>query len=234
MDDSRGAQMKFHFILLTSFFFSLSAFAYTFDENVPKAIQDQITNDLAFVSTIKGSNQSDLHKQVFGELSGETYSRFFNSRIESIGMNACGSKNAVACVIPFMDTSKMWLTHNYAKFSHPQIARLMIVFHESRHTEGDNSFWNHSYCPSPFLDVQGKPIQSIWTGSNLAGEPACDETAYGSYGSSTIMLKNISKFCTNCSEKVKMDAEIYADDQFKRIIDPDAIEQMQRDLYHST
>jgi cyclophilin family peptidyl-prolyl cis-trans isomerase len=54
----------------------------------------------------------------------------------------------------------------------------------------------------------------------------------GSYGSSMIMLKNISKYCTNCSDKVKLDAGIYADDQFKRIIDEKAIQDIMSDLYH--
>jgi hypothetical protein len=111
----------------------------------------------------------------------------------------------------------MWLTENFIKFSHPQIARLMVVYHEARHTEAKSGFWGHDTCPTPFLDEDGKPMSSIWTGAPLAGEAACDSTAFGSYGSSTIMLKNISKFCENCSDKVKMDADMYATNQLGRI-----------------
>jgi hypothetical protein len=74
-------------------------------------------------------------------------------------------------------------------------------------------------------------VKSIWTGETLAGEPACDITPFGSYGSSMIMLKNVQKFCTNCTDKVKMDAGLYADDQFKRLIDANAIAQVKKDLY---
>ena len=107
----------------------------------------------------------------------------------------------------------------------------MVVFHEARHTETMNGNWPHATCPTPFLDAEGKDKRSIWTGATLAGEPACDRTPLGSYGSSTIMLKNIQKYCDNCSDKVKMDAGLYADDQFGRIISDSARRQMQDDLY---
>jgi hypothetical protein len=209
----------------------VAAFAYTFDNDVPANIKAQMLDDLNFVGTIQGSQASPLHQQIFGQVNGATYSQFFSSRVQSVGMNGCGDGNAVACVIPMEDSSKIWLTQNYIKFSHPQIARLMVVFHESRHTEDANNNWPHATCPTPFLDKDGSDMKSIWTGAALAGEPACDETPFGSYGSSMIMLKNISKFCTNCSDKVKMDAGIYADDQFKRLIGQDAISQVTQDLY---
>lgn len=83
----------------------------------------------------------------------------------------------------------MFLTNNFIKFSHPQIARMMVVFHESRHSEVKNRNWPHDDCPSPYVDENGKDIVSIWTGAQVAGMPACDSTPFGSYGSSTIMLK---------------------------------------------
>jgi hypothetical protein len=209
----------------------VAAFAYTFDNDVPANIKAQMLDDLNFVGTIQGSQASPLHQQIFGQVDGATYNQFFSSRVQSVGMNGCGDGNAVACVIPMEDSSKIWLTQNYIKFSHPQIARLMVVFHESRHTEDANNNWPHATCPTPFLDKDGSDMKSIWTGAPLAGEPACDTTPFGSYGSSMIMLKNISKFCTNCGDKVKMDAGIYADDQFKRLIGQDAISQVTQDLY---
>jgi hypothetical protein len=207
------------------------AHAYTFDSDVPADIQAQMQADLSFIGTIQGTTASKLHQQIFGLVDGATYTKFFSDRVQSVGMNDCGDQNAVACVIPFEDSTKIWLTQNYIKFSHPQIARLMVVFHESRHTEDSNGNWPHATCPTPFTDDHGQPMNSIWTGASLAGEPACDTTPFGSYGSSMIMLKNVQKFCTNCSDKVKMDAGIYADDQFKRVIAADAIQQIKDDLY---
>ena len=88
----------------------------------------------------------------------------------------------------------------------------------------------HDTCPRPFLDANGKDMTSIWTGAKLEGQPACDSTYQGSYGSSTIMLKNVAKFCTNCSDKVKMDADIYANDQLGRIDRPNVKKAMQDDF----
>ncbi len=204
---------------------------FTFDSDVPADIKDQMLADLDFIKTIQGSGATPLHQQIFGSVDGKGYYDWFDARVTAIGMNDCGSAKAVACVIPFRNPSKMWLTKNFVQFSHPQIARMMVVFHEARHTESQNDNWPHANCPDPFQDGNGNDMKSIWTGAALAGEPACDTTPFGSYGSSTIMLKNIQKFCTSCTDKVKMDAGLYADDQFGRIIDADARQQMTQDLY---
>lgn len=209
---------------------SAQSFAYTFDSNVPADIQQQMKQDLDFVTSIRGGKGSGLHNQIYGNVDGRDYQKFFEGRVTAIGLDGCGDSNAVACVIPFYDSSKMWITQNYIKFSHPQIARLMVVFHEARHTEDNNGNWGHANCPTPFRDDKGNDMKSIWTGAALAGKPACDVTPFGSYGSSTIMLKNVQKFCESCTDKVKMDAGIYSDDQFGRITNAKAKQQMKDDL----
>lgn len=203
---------------------------YTFDRDVPPEIQNQMRADLAFIAGIRGQGATPLHQQIFGAVDGGAYAAFFKSRVTGIGMSSCGSSNAVACVMPFWNPSKMWLTQNYIKFSHPQVSRMMVVYHEARHTESSNGNWSHAACPTPFQSPDGRDMRSIWTGSPLAGEPACDATPKGSYGSSTIMLKNIQKHCTSCSEKVRMDAGLYADDQLGRITAKDARRQMEEDF----
>ncbi|MGK5084788.1 hypothetical protein WDW37_15955 [Bdellovibrionota bacterium FG-1] len=224
--------MKF-WITLTALVLPALAQAYTFDSDVPQGVRDQITQDMAFIKAIKGNGATPLHQKVFGTVDGVLYGKFFETRVTAVGMNDCGGGKAVACVIPFYDSSKIWLTRNYTDFSHPQVAKMMVVFHESRHTEDANGNWSHATCPTPFLDDQGHDMKSIWTGATLAGEPACDVTSIGSYGSSTIMLKNIQKFCTNCTDKVKMDSGIYSDDQFKRITGSSAKAELKKDLYSS-
>jgi hypothetical protein len=123
----------------------------------------------------------------------------------------------------------MWLTENYTKFSHPQIARMMVVYHEARHTEIRSNFWPHAKCPTPFLDSTGKTQKSIFTGAELSGKPACDKVAVGAYGSSLIMLNNISKFCTNCTSKIKADAELYSLNQMQRIVNRQALDSLSND-----
>lgn len=194
--------------------------ALSYDSDVPQAIQTQMAADLAFMNQITGSAQTPFHQQIFKSLDGAQYKNFFETRITSVGLDSCGGGNAVACVQPYFDPNKMWLTNNFIKFSHPQVSRMMVVYHEARHSETENRNWMHANCPRPFLDAAGKDMKSIWTGAKLEGQPACDITQLGSYGSSTVMLKNIAKYCSNCSEKVKMDADLYAMDQLNRISRP--------------
>ncbi len=201
-------------------FATLQAHGVSFDPDVPEAIQAQMSADLLVMNQMKGSSQTPFHKEIYGTLDGSNYQKFFESHITSVGLDACGGGPAVACVQPFFDPNKMWLTENFIKFSHPQVARLMVVYHEARHSESDKGNWGHDTCPTPFLDENGHNMTSIWTGSSLAGQAACDSTYLGSYGSSTVLLKNISKFCSNCADKVKMDANIYATDQLGRIDRP--------------
>ena len=209
---------------------TLSARELQFDRDVEPALKKQITDDLTFIGTVKGEKSTPLHQKVLGKVEGATYSEWFGSRIFSVGKNSCGSANAVACVIPFMDSNKMWVTKNYTQFDHPQIARVSVIFHEARHSEVQNGNWSHATCPRPFQDENGNDIKSIWTGAVLAGQPACDVTPYGSYGSATIFLKNIGMNCQSCTEKVKADADLFGTDQLGRVIDAKAKAAMKADF----
>lgn len=213
------------------FLFSLVAHAeIVFDRNISEDLKASIIQDLNFVKSIKGKNSSKLHQSIYGDVAGTHYIQFFENRVKKIGAGSCNSKVSIACVIPFLDSNKVWITPRYINISSPQIARIMVLFHEARHSEKEGNYWPHAKCPNPFLDKDGKPITAIWTGTPLAGLPGCDTAALGTYGSSLVMIKNIEKFCENCSEKVKMDAALYGDDSFNRIIDPRALALLKNDL----
>jgi hypothetical protein len=216
-------------VFLTSTFAAISSFAVDFDSDVPADIKTQMVDDLAFIAQIQGQGQTNFHQKIYGGVDGAKYAQFFQTHIDTVGLSSCGGGAAVACVMPFYG-KKMFLTDNFIRFSHPQVARMMVVYHEARHTEGENGNWSHDTCPTPFLDASGKDATSIWTGAKLEGEPACDSTAFGSYGSSTIMLKNIAMHCANCNDKVKMDADIYATDQLGRIDDASVKQSMVEDF----
>ncbi len=209
----------------------VSGAAYAFDSDVPPAINRQFVGDMVFAGSIKGMGVSKLHAGIFGRVDGAVYTGFFESRIKSIGMDNCGGGPASLACVKAVVPAKMWLTRNYVKFSMPQILRIEIMFHESRHTESDNDNWHHARCPTPFRDENGNDIRGILSGALMEGLYACDTTPYGSYGISLIMLKNIQKFCSNCTSKVRMDAGIYADDDLKRIINPVAVRAIREDLY---
>lgn len=208
-------------ILIAALLCTSQLWALSFDADVTKEIKTQFTNDLALANQIQSSGQTPFHKEIYGSVSGASYKKFFEDRITEVGLDACGGGGSVAaCVQPFFSPNKMWLTPNFVKASAPQIARVMIIYHEARHTESQHGNWSHDNCPTPFLDEQGHDIVGLISGAKLEGLAACDSTYLGSYGSSTVMVKNIAKFCTNCSDKVKLDAEIWASDQLNRIDRP--------------
>lgn len=215
--------------MLFVLFFSLLTQAS--DTGLTPELKKQYDADLAFMAQIDGGSRSTpLHKTIFGDVAGANYQKFYNDRISKVKMGNCGDKFAIACVKAFSPRT-IHLTDNFVKYSHPQIARAMVIYHETRHGESENGNWSHEKCPVPFLDPSGQPMRSIWSGAELAGKSACDKTPYGSYGSSVILLKNIQKFCKNCTEKVRQDAGLYADDNFGRIIDASARAEMIKDLY---
>ena len=126
------------------------------------------------------------------------------------------ARNDSFCLIFGPDGGQSGIEHSHDQHAEKGADHRSPSAHQTRSTDDDGS--------------DGKDMKSIWTGAELAGQPACDETPLGSYGSSTILLKNIQKFCTNCGEKVQMDAGIYADDQLGRITNPDAKKQMLEDF----
>ncbi len=194
-----------------------------FDANVSEKLKAQVLSDFQFLQSIQGSKASPVHAETFGSVNGSNYQNWFSSRVFYFGLDGCGGNSAVACVKPQFK-NKVWVTSNYTAFDHPQISRLMTLFHEARHTEDAHENWPHAKCPRVF------PHRSIWTGGRLANHTACDATAYGSYASASVMLNNVARFCENCSEKVKADAKIYADDQVLRVIEPAAIALLKKDF----
>lgn len=219
------------------------AHALKFDAEVPAEIRNQAIADLDFVYQIQGQGQTKLHGKIFGTVSGASYKSFFESRIQFIGLDpfkesapqptsfkmgfaeflqrqieAPKTQAATAYVSPVLGANQIWLTDQFVQGSHPQIARVMVLFHEARHSEKTRDHWAHVKCPVPFLDENGQDMVSLLSGTKLAGLDACDDTIFGSYGVSAIMLENISRYCTNCSEKIKMDADLYAKDQMRRIL----------------
>lgn len=230
MGKEANSALSVSFALALALSISAPAQAASFDPSIPAAIATQMRDDLEFIKSVQGAQVSPLHQEIYGAMTGAGYQQFFDSHITAVGFNDCGSANAVACVIPWLG-KKMFITNNYIKFSHPQIARLMVVYHEARHTESNHGNWGHATCPTPFKDENGADMKSIWTGASLAGEPACDSTPYGSYGSSTIMLKNISRYCASCNEKVKMDADLYATDQLGRVNNAAAKAAIKKDVF---
>jgi len=222
------------FLLLAFIGVSSFAWGYEFGEEVTDAVRKQVTTDLALLETFTGDTASAFHKEIFGEVGGKNYLEWFNKRVTRIGMHTCGAggnSKPVACVIPMLGASKIWLTKFYVEANDPMMSKMATLFHEARHAENEHGNWPHAKCPVPFKNAKGEDIVSYLTGAKLEGRPACDSTPFGSYGTELIMLKNINRNCTSCTEKVRMDAGIYADFSLERFPDKDAHASLVEDLY---
>ncbi|CAN5385210.1 hypothetical protein BH10BDE1_BH10BDE1_22460 [soil metagenome] len=204
----------------------------TFSSAVPADVVKQTLDDLTVVQGLQGSGATPLYSKIFGSnLDGANLNNFFSTRIASFDMDDCGGGPAVAaCVQPYYDPHIMWLTQNYVTYKIAQIFRIGVIFHESRHTESAGGFWSHVNCPTPFKDPQGNDIRGIISGTLLQGQPACDTKLLGAYALEAIFLKNVELYCTNCSQKVKMDAKLYGEDGVLRISDAKANADLRKDL----
>lgn len=203
-----------------------------FSSSVPKDVVDETTADFSFIQSIQGTDGTPIYRKIFGTaVDGSNLNTFFSDRITGFDMDDCGGGSGVAaCVQPMLDSHIMWLTQNYVTFKIPQIYRVSVILHESRHTEDSENNWPHVDCPIPYKDDTGADIRGIISGTLLEGKPACDTTAYGAYGLEATFLKNIELFCSNCSQKMKMDGKLFGEDTVKRIVDKKANAALRKDL----
>jgi len=203
-----------------------------FSSSIEAQNQGQILEDLDLLGRLTGSGGTPLFQEIFGSpFLGTALLNFFTQRISSFDANSCGGgAGLVGCVRPLVASDVMWLTPSYFSLGLPQIYRLSVLFHESRHTEMIQMFWPHVKCPRPFQGPTGKDIVGILSGVELAGLPACDSTAYGAYAVQAELLKNTELFCQNCSEKIKMDAHLFGEDNLHRIVDPEALKKLRHDV----
>jgi hypothetical protein len=226
--------MRELFVLLLTVV-SLSVFAgqrskIKLDKNVPADVQDRMLEDLNFLYNVNLTDESPLHKKIFGTFKkSASYKSFFETRIKSVGFDEDPSNTATAYVHSFY-LNKMFFAKNFVKFSVPQVSRVSVMYHEARHTELSKLWWSHVECPTPFIGDDGKEVLGEVSGIKLEGKDACDTTELGAYALGGILLNNISRFCENCNEKVKMDADFYGDAAAKRIIDINAKKKLKRDF----
>lgn len=214
---------------------SVAAMADTdlvFSGSMPASLKEQVLADLDLVRGMQGGDGTPIFRQIFsGPFDGTAVYGFFRERIKAVNnLEVCDNPLMAACVIHSLSRSTIFLTENYAKFDMPQVYRASILIHESRHTEEESGFWMHDKCPKPFRDWQGKPVVSLVTKASLEGQAACDRTSYGAYGVQAQFLKNAEMYCTNCNEKVKLDARIFGTDSVRRISNPEASAQIRLDL----
>lgn len=201
---------------------TVHAEAATFEELIASAranISDKfaadLEADLKALSKISGKQVSKLNYEVFKSsesLNGEDYLKYFLERVDHIRLSPDQSSDAVASYND--QTMTMYIGKNYLKA--PAVARMTTLIHEAAHW-GDMR--GHAYCPTPFLDENGKDRVSEFSGVKLEGKPACAERFADAYVTEFIFLKNVYMYCLNCTDKMKSQAKFYADKVLIRVVD---------------
>jgi hypothetical protein len=116
---------------------SAASLPLRYDAKVPEPTRIQLESDLNALFSMKGAQPTPLFRKIFGNFDGRSTSRWFFDRVDSVGLNLCTSDDAVACVLSAWN-GWIFLSPNYAKFDHPSVARMMVLFHEARHNESEN------------------------------------------------------------------------------------------------
>lgn len=201
--------------MILSLFLATAAWSIGFQPSVAPEMRQVIRKDMLVMQSIQASRQSPLHSQVFQSAGGKSYVRWFSRRIRQFSFDPSDSSGALAW---YQGGGEMIATKNLMAESAPQISRIMTLIHEARHAELAQDGWPHVACPKEFLRSDGSPVTSRTSGVKLAGELACGRNPLGAYGVSEVMMRNLVRFCENCSEKFKMDAELFAADQDERLL----------------
>lgn len=201
-----------------------------FDSEVPMRYRQQLIEDLNWVYSLNGNYTSPLHLDIFGTLNGSSYKSYFENYVKKVGLHDCDGGMSVACVIGNEEEGKIFLTPAFMNRETTRLMRIFTLFHEARHLDQNVVQWPHDQCPTPFLDDSGQDIVGILNGDKLEGEWACDWSAYGSYGSTAVMMSNIARFCENCTEEEKRLAQSYADMLFYRVSDPESRNKLREDF----
>lgn len=199
-----------------------------FEKDVPIAIRTRILQILSEIGKIRGTNATPAHLNIFGRVDGNDYIKYLLSRIKVIGFDKNPKFSGMIARIDINQTDRLLFTNQILTHKLSEIYILDILFHEARHTEDAEDNWLHIKCPQK--NVVGEIIVGELNNKPLEGQYACDNYAYGAYGSTAILLFNISKFCVTCSPQTRAEAAKVGFLSLKRVINLDAYMAIKKDL----
>jgi hypothetical protein len=184
------------------------------------ALRERMDDDFRFADRVHGRSATPLHRRIFGDspIDGSLYRKFFESRVSKVvGENTIyGScRGFTAC---HGGAHVVQLSDRYGDPAIPQVARLSLLVHEARHSDG----FSHVTCPASVGP-------SHYLQLPLAGREACDVTALGGYGVQYVLLKNIERYCESCTSEDRIEAGRFADSLLQQILSPEERELLLRD-----
>ena len=201
-----------------TYFSENNFFESKMEEAKVRKLFSELSASLVFIENIKLAKTSPLFREFFKKGALD----FLSENIKEFEWDSLlGDPLAPIAMASGPDQSpSINVGFNYLKSHFSAVEKASILIHEARHNQSVK--FDHLDCPLNF------PYSSS-SGVPLAGEAACEKNYNGSYGVQIIFLKNISKFCTNCTTQVKQTANKLAVDYLNRIINKSAQEKLLKD-----
>jgi hypothetical protein len=168
------------------------------------AAKQTIESDFNAVSQFSFSNVSPLFQKIFDGQEAADVTRFFLKRVTSFSWDPSLTDIILASASP--GTTHITVGPALLNSSIPQVYRISTFIHEARHNESKR--WGHVPCKS---DYSFKLDDIVFPETRLAQALFCDRYANGAYGVQYVFLRAIVNSCTNCTEKMKLDAKLYGD-----------------------
>jgi hypothetical protein len=158
----------------------------------PAALSAQVVSDLETLYAIRGEGATPRHARFFGTVDGRNYLNWLRQGIREIqyfvpipgyeGLAAYRSSDGI-----------MFVADGYAKRNRSQAGRIGTLMHENLH--GVITVDDHVLCPPGRFE--SIPDYAY----------ACDANAYSVYGMESTFLRNIARYCTNCTWEFREDAD---------------------------
>lgn len=174
----------------------------------------RVYRDLNGISEMKFGLTSPYFQKIFGGSEASNVVEFFDRHVSKIEWSADCPNGVIARVAVGGD---MQVCSEFLRASTPQVLRMSTLIHEARHMEKNHGNWPHVACPTPYtFEIESTPFQ--FKGHGLPLE--CDVNEFGGYGVEYAFLRSVVDSCENCSEKMKLDAQLLSDeDRIVRIAD---------------
>ncbi len=188
-------------ILLSSF--CIYSCDIPFDEYTPDDKKSKAIEALNFLKRIRGSKSSKLHQKFFnGNVNSDTYCKYLEDNISYLGYWESDTNYPV-----FMENFGGNVDYGSVAIESNYVAVAIALLHEAYHTKGAS----HVPC---------KKRVKYRNGKSLKGISGCDNSLDSAYSYQIVAGENISRYCDTCTAKEKEYALEFAQDFYKRILNP--------------
>ena len=178
--------------------------------NFSREEQIYLKEDFAFMRGLRFSQNSPLHRKVFGS----SYLSYLKQDLKQIVPEGILYQSCHDALICAGGDGVIRVSKRFWRVDLPQVVRASFFIHEMSHLRGSR----HVGCDSEAFSPLHAPFSRI----AVQGSQECDVDAKGAVGTQIIFLGNISHFCANCDDATKKSAEDFRKFLMKLILTENA------------